>query len=154
MQLKIIGKIITPYKDRSRVPRQFFESKTRGRIEIFDQYKEGLKDLENFSHIYVIYLFHKSKEYKLKVIPLFGKKYRGLFATRYFCRPNPIGLSIFKLLRIEDDILHVKGVDVLSGTPLLDIKPYVDIFDKLKDKNIERGWLKESYIEGSPDNIE
>ncbi|TFF86128.1 MAG: tRNA (N6-threonylcarbamoyladenosine(37)-N6)-methyltransferase TrmO [Promethearchaeota archaeon] len=154
MKFKTIGYIESPFKKKDEVPRQFFKSNYKGKIEIFEQYREALSDLDGFSYIYVLYLFHKNKGYRLKIKPFFGYNERGLFSTRYPARPNPIGLSIYQLLGIEDNILHVKGVDVLSGTPVLDIKPYVDVFDHISDKNMKRGWLQEYFKNKNKNEIE
>lgn len=154
MKFKTIGYIESPFKKKDEVPRQFFKSKALGKIEISEQYQEALSDLDGFSYIYVLYLFHKSKGYRSKIKPFFGNNERGLFSTRYPARPNPIGLSIYQLLDIEDNILNVKGVDVLSGTPVLDIKPYVDVFDHISDKNMKRGWLQEYFKNKNKNEIE
>jgi tRNA-Thr(GGU) m(6)t(6)A37 methyltransferase TsaA len=154
MKFKPIGYIESTFKKKDEVPRQFFKSNTMGKIEIYEQYKEGLSDLDGFSYIYVLYLFHKSEGYKLKIKPYFGSSERGLFSTRYPERPNPIGLSIYQLIGIEDNILHVKGVDVLSGTPVLDIKPYVDVFDHISNRDMKRGWLQEYFENKDKNEIE
>jgi tRNA-Thr(GGU) m(6)t(6)A37 methyltransferase TsaA len=104
------------------------------------QYAPGLSDLAGFSHIYLIYHFHKSTTYQLKVTPFLDKVERGLFATRAPKRPNPIGLSVVKLISIENNILTIQGADVLDGTPLLDIKPYIQKFDA--PQNPTSGWMQ------------
>lgn len=113
-----------------------------GRIEVFDEYVTGLKDLDGFTHIILLYHFHQSDGYDLTVVPFLDNQPRGLFATRAPRRPNPIGLSIVKLNRIEDGILHISNIDVVDKTPLLDIKPYVPAFD-VQDK-VRSGWLEEA----------
>ena len=150
--LKPIGIIHTPYKKDEEVPYQAYKSEDVGEIEVFKEYEEGLKDIEGFSHLIILYAFHRSiersvkKKHYLESMGLLVKPYldgvpRGLFAPRSPNRPNPIGLTIVRLLKREWNILRVKGVDMLDGTPLLDIKPYVPKFD-WKD-NVKIGWLEE-----------
>jgi len=112
----------------------------RGTIELFEEYRPGLKDLDGFSHIVLLYIFHRSDGYKLQVIPFMDTETRGLFATRAPKRPNPIGLSVVQLDQIKEGVLHIQNVDMLDGTPLLDIKPYVPEFDSQLD--IRTGWLE------------
>ena len=109
-------------------------------MEVFDNYVDGLMDLEGFSHIILLYLFHRSHGYNLQVVPYLDTKPRGLFATRAPKRPNAIGLSVVRLERIEHGILHIQNVDILDGTPLLDIKPYVPEFDAAVE--VRTGWLE------------
>jgi tRNA (adenine37-N6)-methyltransferase len=136
---KSIGLIHTPYSEKESTPIQgCYQSDNRGQIELFPEYIEGLKDLEDFSHLILLYHFHKSKGYQLIAKPFLDKEKRGIFAIRYFARPNPIGLSIVKLYRIHDNLLDIGEVDMLDGTPLLDIKPYVPRFD-IK-ANVKDGW--------------
>jgi tRNA-Thr(GGU) m(6)t(6)A37 methyltransferase TsaA len=101
----------------------------RGEAEILPEFAEGLRDLDGFSHLCLIYWFHKATTPKLVVTPFLDDTPRGVFATRAPCRPNPIGVSIVRLLRREGNVLHLQDVDILDGTPLLDIKPYVTRFD-------------------------
>ncbi len=110
----------------------------RGRGEIFAEFAEGLADLEGFSHIYLVYHFHLAGPAKLTVKPFLQDVTHGIFATRAPCRPNAIGLSIVELVRREGNVLYLDGVDVLDGTPLLDIKPYTAKFDHLDTAN--NGW--------------
>lgn len=112
-----------------------------GTVEVFEEYQAGLKDLDGFSHIILLYHFHRSQGFSLRLVPFMDTQSRGVFATRAPKRPNPIGLSIVALDRIEDGILRVQNVDILDGTPLLDIKPYVPEFDSHTD--IRTGWLEE-----------
>lgn len=109
-------------------------------IEVFPGYRDGLADLDGFSHIALLYFFHKSEGYRLRVVPFMDTVERGLFATRAPKRPNAIGLSVVQLDRIKDGILHIQNIDIVDGTPLLDIKPYVPEFDKQSD--IRTGWLE------------
>ncbi|MCD6161127.1 MAG: tRNA (N6-threonylcarbamoyladenosine(37)-N6)-methyltransferase TrmO, partial [candidate division Zixibacteria bacterium] len=116
----------------------------KGTVEIEPEYVEGLQDVEEFSHIILLYHFHLSKGYSLKVTPFLDHDLHGVFATRAPKRPNSIGLSIVKLIDIEDNILHVEDVDIIDGTPLLDIKPYVPVFDYRKTEKV--GWLTEVML--------
>jgi tRNA-Thr(GGU) m(6)t(6)A37 methyltransferase TsaA len=111
-----------------------------GALEIYPEFVGGLEDLEGFSHIILLYHFHLSKRYVLKVKPFLDERMRGIFATRAPLRPNPIGISIVRLDRIENGTVYVKDIDVVDGTPLLDIKPYVPQFDMKKD--VRTGWLE------------
>lgn len=127
--MKPIGVIHTPFTDKQQTPIQPTRSQAVGQVEVFPEFADGLQDLEGFSHIILLYVFHQSNGYTLQVKPFLDDQLRGLFATRYPCRPNPIGLSVVRLLARQDNILDIEGVDVLDGTPLLDIKPYVPDFD-------------------------
>ena len=140
---KPIGIIRSPFKEPKGTPIQASAAKgIDGTIEVFPQYEKGLKDIEGFSHIILIYHFHLSKSYTLEVRPFMDNQLHGLFATRAPARPNPIGLSVVRLIRVERNNLEIKDVDIVDGTPLLDIKPFLLEFDK-KDK-IRKGWLKEN----------
>jgi len=110
-----------------------------GKIKMLPQYVPGLQDLEGFSHIILIYHFHRSDGYDLELLPFLDESTRGVFATRAPRRPNPIGLSTVKLESISGATLHISGVDILDGTPLLDIKPFVPDFDQRMKTRI--GWL-------------
>jgi len=111
----------------------------RGTVEVLAEYADGLKDLEGFSHLILLYHFHRAKKARLTVTPFLDTEPRGLFATRAPSRPNPIGLSVVKLLRVEGKTLLIENVDIVDGTPLLDIKPYVPEFDHGEGARI--GWL-------------
>ena len=112
-----------------------------GVAEIYPSYASGLKDLEAFSHLYLIYHLHQAEEAKLTVQPFLHDDDHGIFATRAPCRPNAIGLSIVELVKREDNVLHLKGIDILDGTPILDIKPYSAKFDHIVATR--NGWLDE-----------
>ena len=129
MKIKPIGIIHSPFKSRQETPVQPFRSKAVGEIEVFRQYERGLDDIESFSHMILIYQFHRSRGFSLKVKPLLDDRLRGLFSTRAPRRPNQIGLSVVELIRRKGNILFVNGIDVIDGTPLLDIKPYVPDFN-------------------------
>jgi len=114
----------------------------QGRIEIDPEYTDGLQDLDGFSHVVLVYHFHRAKKPKMVVTPFLDTETRGLFATRAPTRPNPIGLSVVRLLGIEDNVLRIENVDILDGTPLLDIKPYIP---DIEPTAVERlGWYGEA----------
>lgn len=114
----------------------------KGTVEVFEDFQAGLKDLDGFSHIILLYHFHRSDSFELQVIPFMDSESRGLFATRAPRHPNAIGLSVVQLDKIEDGVLHIQNVDILDGTPLLDIKPYVPEFDaQLK---VRTGWFEKT----------
>jgi tRNA (adenine37-N6)-methyltransferase len=140
-QMQAVGLIHSPFSDPQATPIQTVRSHARGRVEVYPQFAEGLEGLEGFSHIILLYVFHRSQGYSLKVTPFLDHRQHGLFATRYPQRPNPIGLSIVRLLEREGRWLEVEGIDVLDGTPLLDIKPYVPDFDRRTDTRT--GWYEE-----------
>jgi tRNA-Thr(GGU) m(6)t(6)A37 methyltransferase TsaA len=142
--VKPIGIIHTPFRRKEDTPIQPSRSNARGEIEIFKEYEEGLEDIEGFSHIILIFQFHKSEGYSLKVKPYLDENLRGLFATRAPRRPNQIGLSVVKLLKRKGNILFIEGIDVLDETPLLDIKPYVPDFNP--EENVTIGWLEGKII--------
>ena len=109
-----------------------------GRVDVYPEFAEGLNDLEGFSHIYLLYHFHQAAPASLTVKPFLQDVPRGIFATRAPNRPNAVGLSIVALLRREGNALHISGVDILDGTPLLDIKPYTAKFDRID--TLRNGW--------------
>jgi tRNA-Thr(GGU) m(6)t(6)A37 methyltransferase TsaA len=111
-----------------------------GRVELLPEYGKGLKDLEGFSHIILIYQFHRSRGFSLHVHPFLDDDARGVFSTRAPRRPNPIGISVVELRQVDGCTLHIRGIDVLDGTPLLDIKPFVPDFDAPRVNKV--GWLE------------
>jgi tRNA-Thr(GGU) m(6)t(6)A37 methyltransferase TsaA len=136
-----IGIIHTPFKTPEGTPIQpQGASGVEGTVEVFSEYVEGLADLQGFSHIIIIYHFHLAKPFSLQVKPFLDDKPHGLFATRAPSRPNPIGISVVELMEIDNGRLHIRGIDVVDKTPLLDIKPYVPDFDVRDATKI--GWLK------------
>ena len=140
-QFRQIGVINTPFREKKGTPIQgYLAPESSGTVEVFPEYAEGLKDIEGFSHIVLLYCFHMSEGYKLLATPFLDDVERGVFAIRAPRRPNPIGLTTVRLAKREGNILHVSGVDMLDGSPLLDIKPYVPEFDHFDD--IRRGWLE------------
>jgi len=142
IRYKPIGIIHSPFKEPRGTPIQPAGARDiEGTVEIAPEYVEGLKDIEGFSHIILIYHFHLSTGYLLKVEPYMDEESRGVFATRAPNRPNPIGISIVCLVKVDGNMLYIKDVDIVDGTPLLDVKPYVPEFDARKAEKI--GWLGE-----------
>ena len=139
-----IGIIKTPFNDLKGMPIQpSGAAKISGTIIINKEYEQGLSDLEGFSHIILLYHFHQSQGYNLMVTPFMDDQQRGLFSTRAPRRPNPIGLSIVQLIERKGNQISIQGIDVLNGTPLIDIKPYVPGFDA---KDVTKlGWLDKNY---------
>ena len=141
IKYKPIGIIHSPFKEPKGTPIQPAGARgIDGTVEVFSEYAEGLKDVEGFSHLILIYHFHLSEGAPLKVKPYMDNEAHGVFAMRGPSRPNPIGISIVRLARIEENILYIQDVDIVDGTPLLDIKPYVPEFDI---REVEKtGWLE------------
>lgn len=143
IKLKQIGTIHSPYGTTKGTPIQSSAAlDVEGSIELCEEYSPGLKDLDGFSHIILVYYFHLSKESGLLQKPFMDEEARGVFAIRSPSRPNPIGISVVKLKRVEGNILYISGLDIIDGTPLLDIKPYVPRFDSREADRI--GWLEEN----------
>jgi len=136
-----IGIIRSPFERLEGMPIQpAGASSAQGRVEVFPEYAEGLKDLDGFSHVILLYHLHRVKDWDLIVTPFMDSHPRGVFSTRAPKRPNPIGISVVKLLSIDGATLHIENMDILDGTPLLDIKPYVPEFDQYPADRI--GWLE------------
>ncbi len=128
--LSPVGIIHSPFAAKDEAPIQgAFVPDAVGRVELFPRFAEGLKDIEGFSHLILIYRFHRAGEVELVRPTFLDDEPHGIFATRHPCRPNGIGLTIVRLLGREGNILTVAGIDVLDGTPLIDLKPYVPRFD-------------------------
>jgi tRNA (adenine37-N6)-methyltransferase len=143
---KPIGTIHSPFKDLEGMPIQPIGAKgVEGEIHLDEKYEEGLNDLEGFSHIILIYHLHLSKGYSLKVKPFLDTVKRGIFATRAPKRPNAIGMSVVCLDKIEGSKLYISNVDIVDGTPLLDIKPYIPNFDKCKGEELRIGWFEDKH---------
>jgi len=142
-EIKPIGIIHSPHKSIEDMPIQ-----PKGALDVVgyvimdDKFVDGLQDLDGFSHIYLLYSFHKATRTELIVKPFMDTQTRGVFATRSPLRPNHIGISIVKLQKIHGNKIYIEGVDVLDGTPLFDIKPYMEKFDAVKDST--SGWLQAS----------
>ncbi|MEA3330788.1 MAG: tRNA (N6-threonylcarbamoyladenosine(37)-N6)-methyltransferase TrmO [Campylobacterota bacterium] len=144
LNLKQIATINSPFCKLQNMPIQPKGAKdTFAEIEFKKEYQEGLKDLDGFSHLYLIYYFHKVTEHKLSVVPFndLTNTPRGVFSTRTPMHPNSIGLSVVELVSVKDNIVTIKGVDILNGTPLLDIKPYIENFDRVEGET-KSGWMK------------
>ncbi len=141
IEYRPIGIVHSPYAEIERMPIQASRAKgISGTVEVFSEFREGLQDLEGFSHIILLYHFHKVTGYSLKVVPFLDTVPHGVFATRAPKRPNPIGLSVLRLNGIEGSTLRVSDLDILDETPVLDIKPFVPDFDTHSE--IRTGWLE------------
>ena len=139
--MKTIGVIHTTMSEKKDTPIQSSRSDILGSVEIFPEYVEGLDGVEDFSHLYLLYGFHCPESgVSLKVKPFLDDQLHGIFATRYPNRPNPLGLSSVNLVEMKENIIYFKGADMLDGTPLLDIKPYIPDFDVFDVEKI--GWYK------------
>jgi tRNA-Thr(GGU) m(6)t(6)A37 methyltransferase TsaA len=146
MQIEPIGIIHTPFTTLEAMPIQPAGAReTIGTVVVESTYREGLADLEGFSHVYLLYFFHEARRTALTVVPFMDSHPRGVFATRSPLRPNHIGLSIVEIAAIAGNIITVRGIDVLDGTPLLDIKPYIAAFDGVGASH--SGWMKASAAE-------
>ena len=145
--LNPIGIIHSPFKDTKGMPIQPSAAKgIKGTIVMQQDYVKGLKDLDGFSHIILLYYFHLSVGYSLIVKPFLDDKLHGVFATRAPKRPNPLGISVIRLLDVQGNTLFIEDVDIVDGTPLLDIKPYVPEFDGIQTATI--GWLSDKIKQG------
>lgn len=141
IQFQPIGEIHTPFKNMEDMPIQpTGAGDVEGRVVVLPEFEAGLEDIDGFSHLILIYQFHLSTGFRLKVKPFLDDRQRGIFATRAPRRPNAIGLSVVRLLRRKGAVLDIGGVDVVDGTPLLDIKPYVPAFDSPQVTRV--GWLE------------
>lgn len=135
-----IGVVKTPFTTISNMPIQSSRAQgVRGEVLMEDEFAEGLRDLDGFSHIILLYHFHRVKDSRLVVTPFLDTQPRGVFSTRAPTRPNPVGLSVVKLLGIDGNVLEIENVDILDGTPLLDIKPYIPDFDARDAQRL--GWF-------------
>jgi tRNA-Thr(GGU) m(6)t(6)A37 methyltransferase TsaA len=140
--MKPIGYIHSTYTDRSQIPRgPGAEHSATGSLEILPEFEEGLRDIEGFSHLYILWVFHQSEGFELLATPPTDTTPHGVFATRSPHRPNPIALTVVEVLGREKNHLRLKGIDMLDGTPVLDIKPYLSSIDPEK---LKRGWLDEA----------
>lgn len=142
VRMKPIGTIKSPYRETKQIPKgRGARHDAEGILEILPEFEEGLTDIEGFSHLYVIWLFHKSDGFQLIGTPPSDNRPHGVFATRSPRRPNPIGLTVVRLLSREGRMLKVSGIDMLDGTPILDIKPYLS---SVPAEELRRGWLAEA----------
>jgi len=148
-----IGIIHSPYKEAKGIPIQgTFDDKIEAWIELRDEYADGLKDLDGFSHATLIYYFHRSRREEIEGRPFLEQEKHGIFAIRSPHRPNHIGLSVVKIKSVQDNRVYFTEVDALDGTPLLDIKPYVKYFDS-RD-NVVSGWVDKHFADGKiPDRV-
>lgn len=142
--LEPIGVVRTPYLDPAEIPKgPGAKHEATGTIEIVPELAEGLTDIEGFSHLYVLWLFHRAEGFDLMARPPGAERAHGVFATRAPRRPNPIGLTVVELLGREGTTLFVRGVDMLDGTPVIDIKPYLS---NVPDAKLRRGWLEPAAV--------
>ena len=142
LEMRPIGSVRSPYTETSQIPKGCgAQHDAEGVLEILPEFEEGLKDIEGFSHLYVIWVFDKVEGYDLVSMPPTDNKPHGVFATRSPRRPNPIGLTAVQLLSRSGNTLRVSGVDMLDGTPILDIKPYLS---SISPEEMKRGWLAEA----------
>lgn len=151
IEYESIGVIRTPFEKRTGMPRNPGEATgTEGRVQVDPAHAAGLEDLEGFSHVILLFHFHESSGHELVLVPRGRKEQRGVFATRAPRRPNAIGLSVVRLDRVEGNVLHVRDVDMIDRTPLLDIKPYLPSIDAHDEATM--GWLAHARGGGeSPD---
>ncbi|MFQ5722067.1 MAG: tRNA (N6-threonylcarbamoyladenosine(37)-N6)-methyltransferase TrmO [Candidatus Aminicenantales bacterium] len=141
IKFKAIGIAHSPFRKKEDIGPYLYSNsnaleQVQGELEIFKEYEAGLKDVECFSHLIVIFLFHKCQGFKLQTVPFGDDKMRGIFATRSPHRPNPIGLTTVKIIKRQGNIIKVAGVDMFEGTPILDLKPYTP-----KDQNRLSSWV-------------
>ncbi len=137
-----IGFVSSSYNDTKEIPKGLHaKHEAEGVLRVLPEFEVGLTDIEGFSHLFVIWEFDRSRDFELIGRPPFDDRPHGVFATRSPRRPNPIGLTVVALLRREHGLLHVRGVDMLDGTPILDIKPYLS---SVPPDTLRRGWLAEA----------
>ena len=137
-----IGFVSSPYNDTKEIPKGLHaKHEAEGVLRVLPEFEVGLTDIEGFSHLFVIWEFDRSRDFELIGCPPIDDRPHGVFATRSPRRPNPIGLTVVALLRRENGLLHVRGVDMLDGTPILDIKPYLS---SVPSETLRRGWLAEA----------
>ncbi len=153
IELEPIGVILSPFRSKDQCPIQpLYAGEAEGRVEVFERYAEGLKDIEGFTHIYLLYFFDRGGEVRLVRPTFLDDQAHGVFASRHPCRPNGIGLSIVSLVKREGNVLVVRGLDVLDGTPLLDIKPYIHRFDAIDGAS--DGWVRGKAWRAKPEGCE
>jgi len=146
--MRTVGFVRSPYSQTSQIPKGFgVQHQAEGTLEILPEYELGLTDIEGFSHLYVLWVFDRSDGYELLGTPPTDTTPHGVFATRSPKRPNPIGLTVVKLIRRDSLTLHVAGLDMMDGTPILDIKPYLS---NVSEGDLRRGWLGEAEARHKP----
>ncbi len=139
--MRPIGYVRSPYTQDDQIPKgPGAKHEAEGELVIDEAYEAGLKDIEGFSHLYVLWVFHRSEGFNLLAQPPTAKRPHGVFATRSPRRPNPIGLTVVQLLDRDGRRLRVRGVDMLDGTPILDLKPYLS---SVPEAQLRRGWMEE-----------
>jgi len=139
---RLIGRVRSPYTETKKIPKgPGAKHDAEGTLEILPEFEAGLSDIEGFSHLFVLWMFDRSEGFELMGTPPIDNRPHGVFATRSPRRPNPIGLTVVENLRREGPVLHVRGVDMLDGTPILDIKPYLS---NIPQESLRRGWLAEA----------
>ncbi len=149
MEFEPIGKIHTPFSTKEKCPIQPpYAAGAEGQVELFEPFDQGLKDITGFSHIYLIYRFDRAGEVRMIRPTFLDDTPHGIYASRHPCRPNGIGLSIVRLLKQDGRFLSVSGVDMLDGTPLLDIKPYLPRFDA--HPSASEGWAADTAFREKP----
>lgn len=142
VEMRPIGFVRSPYSETAQIPKGLgAKHEAEGFLEILAEFEQGLTDIEGFSHLFVIWMFHQSEGFSLLGTPPTDDRPHGVFATRSPRRPNPIGLTVVELIRREGPRLYVRGVDMLDGTPVLDIKPYLS---SIPVEKVKRGWLDEA----------
>ncbi len=140
--MQLIGRVRSPYTDAQQIPKGLgAKHEVEGLLELRAEFEAGLSDIEGFSHLYVIWAFDRSEGYTVLVTPPSDDRPHGVFATRSPRRPNPIGLTVVELLGRDGPVLRVRGIDMLDGTPILDIKPYLS---NVPENRLRRGWLAEA----------
>jgi len=143
---RAVGIARTPFSDPTATPIQSIFSTARGTVEVSPEFRDGLAALSEFSHIILIYRFHRAAGEELSERPLIdGAEPHGIFATRHFNRPNRLGMSVVRVLGIDEGRVSVEGVDLLDGTPVLDIRPYIPEFDSVPDAR--SGWVTPRHVE-------
>ena len=153
MQINPIGTIHSPFRTKEECPVQpLYASGISGRVEVFEQYAAGLKDIETFTHVYLLYQFDRAGVVELVRPTFLDDEPHGVFASRHPCRPNGIGMSIVKLISRDNNMLEVEGIDVLDQTPLIDIKPYIPRFDRIEGAS--EGWLANKEWRPKPEGRE
>jgi tRNA-Thr(GGU) m(6)t(6)A37 methyltransferase TsaA len=142
LSMQPIGYVRSPYKDTKEIPKGLgAKHEAEGGLEIRAEFEPGLKDIEGFSHLFVIWAFDRAEGYDLVATPPSDNRPHGVFATRSPRRPNPIGLTVVELLSREGPVLRVRGIDMLEGSPILDIKPYLS---SVPQEQLRRGWLADA----------
>jgi tRNA-Thr(GGU) m(6)t(6)A37 methyltransferase TsaA len=142
LSMQAIGYVRSPYRNAQEIPKGLgAKHEVEGALEILPEFEPGLTDIEGFSHLFVIWAFDRSERCDLVGTPPTDNRPHGVFATRSPRRPNPIGLTVVELLRREGPLLHVRGIDMLEGTPILDIKPYLS---SVPQERLRRGWLADA----------